>query len=44
MEQGFSTYTPNVVFSYNEENFAQWNLEKIDSKIKDEYFFTNDNT
>lgn len=35
---------PNVVFSHNEENFAQWNLEKIDSKIKDEYFFTNDNT
>lgn len=22
----------------------EWNLEKIDSKIKDEYFFTNDNT
>lgn len=22
-EQGFSTYTPNVVFSHNEENFAQ---------------------
>lgn len=44
MEQGFSTYTPNVVFSHNEENFVQWNLEKIDSKIKDEYFFTNDNT
>lgn len=38
MEQGFSTYTPNVVFSHNEENFVQWNLEKIDSKIKDEYF------
>lgn len=44
VEQGFSIYTPNVVFSYNEENFAQWNLEKIDSKTKDEYFFTNDNT
>ncbi|EAK9984579.1 autotransporter outer membrane beta-barrel domain-containing protein [Campylobacter jejuni] len=44
VEQGFSIYTPNVVFSHNEENFAQWNLEKIDSKTKDEYFFTNDNT
>lgn len=44
VEQGFSIYTPNVVFSHNKENFAQWNLEKIDSKIKDEYFFTNDNT
>lgn len=38
VEQGFSIYTPNVVFSHNEENFVQWNLEKIDSKIKDEYF------
>ncbi len=34
-----------LFFLIMRKNFCpEWNLEKINSKIKDEYFFTNDNT
>ncbi len=43
IQDGFSIYTPNIEFSRNENNDAQWNLIKIEENNINPYYQAKDN-